>query len=192
MRRSIHLFALASMMIIICVPIGAQQQQGSAGAKQPVFGYALYDETASAEEIIRRNPDAMKLNENGVFTIYGKEVQHIIVNGKVIYDKNDTISDLARLLEEITRRVNENNTPVNDTIAHIDDSKQFPNSLPPQYRLPEGMTVEDVIRNLPGVEVLEDGTITVDGKKITNHNFHFPNPGVVDSIVTHKEMESVK
>ncbi len=32
-------------------------------------------------------------------------------------------------------------------------------------------------------KVLEDGTITVDGKKITNHNFNFPNPSAVDSIV---------
>lgn len=74
-------------------------------------------------------------------------------------------------------------TPVQGVVVHIDDSKLFPDSLPPQYRLPEGMTVEDVIRNLPGVEILEDGTITVDGKKITNHNFNFPNPSAVDSIV---------
>ena len=74
-------------------------------------------------------------------------------------------------------------TPVQGVVVQIDDRKQFPDSLPPQYRLPEGMTVEDVIRSLPGVEILEDGTITVDGKKITNHNFHFPNPSAVDSIV---------
>lgn len=35
------------------------------------------------------------------------------------------------------------------------------------YRLPEGQTYEDVIRNLPGVKILEDGTITVNGKKVT-------------------------
>lgn len=58
-------------------------------------------------------------------------------------------------------------TPVQGVIAHIDDSKLFSDSLPPQYRLPEGQTYEDVIRNLPGVEILEDGTITVNGKKVT-------------------------
>jgi hypothetical protein len=45
-------------------------------------------------------------------------------------------------------------TPVQGVIAHIDDSKLFSDSLPPQYRLPEGQTYEDVIRNLPGVEIL--------------------------------------
>jgi len=58
-------------------------------------------------------------------------------------------------------------TPVQGVKAHIDDSKLFSDSLPPQYRLPEGQTYEDVIRNLPGVEILEDGTITVNGKKVT-------------------------
>ena len=58
-------------------------------------------------------------------------------------------------------------TPVQGVIAQIDDSKLFSDSLPPQYRLPEGQTYEDVIRNLSGVEILEDGTITVNGKKVT-------------------------
>jgi|GEM_PF-1112946 len=35
------------------------------------------------------------------------------------------------------------------------------------YRLSEGQTYEDFIRKLPGVEILEDGTITVNGKKVT-------------------------
>ena len=35
------------------------------------------------------------------------------------------------------------------------------------YRLPEGQTYEDIIRKLPGVEILEDGTITVNGKTVT-------------------------
>ena len=75
-------------------------------------------------------------------------------------------------------------TPVQGVVVHIDDSKLFPDSLPLQYRLPEGMTVEDVIRNLPGVEILEDGTITVGGKKITRHNFNFTNTSVSDTTVT--------
>jgi len=58
-------------------------------------------------------------------------------------------------------------TPVQGVVAHIDDGKLFPDSLPPQYRLPEGMTVEDVIRKLPGVEVLSDGSITVNGKLVS-------------------------
>ena len=73
-------------------------------------------------------------------------------------------------------------TPVQGVVAHIDDSKLFPDSLPLQYRLPEGMTIEDVIRSLPGVEILEDGTVTVNGKIVTRL-IYYPNPSAVDSIV---------
>ena len=73
-------------------------------------------------------------------------------------------------------------SPVQGVVAHIDDSELFPDSLPPQYRLPEGMTVEDLIRKLPGVEILEDGTITVNGKKVTRLNY--TNTSVPDTTVT--------
>ena len=69
-------------------------------------------------------------------------------------------------------------TPVQGVVAHIDDSKLFPDSLPLQYRLPEGMTIEDVIRSLPGVEILEDGTVTVNGKIVTRL-IYYPNPSAV-------------
>ena len=75
-------------------------------------------------------------------------------------------------------------TPVQGVIAHIDDSKLFSDSLPPQYRLPEGQTIEDVIRKLPGVEILEDGTITVNGKKVTRLLYDGTNHGIQDTTVT--------
>ncbi|MBR4594217.1 MAG: hypothetical protein IKO33_06535 [Bacteroidaceae bacterium] len=119
MRKSVHLLALTSMMMSFCVTISAQQPQSSADALPPGFNRAYFDETASAEEVIRRNPDAMKFNENGVLMINGKEVHQMVVNGKVVYSQDDTITDPARLLKEISRRVNENNKPVEPVIAHI-------------------------------------------------------------------------
>ena len=85
------------------------------------FDSALYDEKASAEEVIRRNPDAWKINDNGVLEVNGKEVHQMVVNGKVVYSYKDTITDPARLLEEITRRVNANNHPVEPVVARIED-----------------------------------------------------------------------
>ena len=119
MRKSVHLLALTSMMMSFCVTISAQQPQSSADALPPGFNRAYFDETASAEEVIRRNPDAMKFNENGVLMINGREVHQMVVNGKVVYSQDDTITDPARLLKEISRRVNENNKPVEPVIAHI-------------------------------------------------------------------------
>ena len=166
MRKNVLLFVLTSMMMSICVSISAQQPHSSADAIPPGFNRAYFDETASAEEVIRRNPDAMKFNDNGVLMLHGREVHQMVVNGKVVYSDEDTITDPARLLEEITRRVNENNKPVEPVIAHIDDRELLPDSLLSPYRLPEGESLEDVVRKLPGVEIDKDGHATVNGKPI--------------------------
>ena len=98
--------------------------------------------------------------------LHGREVHQMVVNGKVVYSDEDTITDPARLLEEITRRVNENNKPVEPVIAHIDDRELLPDSILSPYRLPEGESLEDVVRKLPGVEIDKDGHATVNGKPI--------------------------
>jgi hypothetical protein len=167
MRKNVLSFVLISILMSLCVPMEAQQPQSSADAIPPGFNRAYFDETASAEEVIRRNPDAMKFNENGVLMINGKEVNQMVVNGKVVYSGDDTISDPARLLEEIHRRVIENNTPVEPVIAHIDESEILPDSLIYVYKNLDEEYIEDMIRKLPGVEIDKSGNITVNGKKIT-------------------------
>ena len=132
------------------------------------FDYVFYDEKASAEEVVRRNPDAWKINDNGVLVVHGKEVHQMLVNGKVVYSDEDTITDPARLLEEITRRVKANNHHAEPVRAHIDDSKLFPEYEASPYRIPDGQSYEELISKLPGVEVHDDGSVTVDGKPILN------------------------
>lgn len=83
-------------------------------------------------------------------------------------------------------------TPVQGVIAHIDDSKLFSDSLPPQYRLPEGQTYEDVIRNLPGVEILEDGTITVNGKTVTRILINGPDFNKEDTTLKRLTAEMIE
>ena len=48
-------------------------------------------------------------------------------------------------------------------VQMINDTAMF-NSA--SYKLPEGSSVEDLIRKLPGVKISEDGTITVNGKVV--------------------------
>ena len=74
MRKNVLSFALTSMLMSICVQMEAQQPQGSADAIPPGFNRAYFDETASAEEIVRRNPDMLKFNENGALMINGREL----------------------------------------------------------------------------------------------------------------------
>ncbi len=191
MRKSFRLIALTSMIMSFCVTISAQQPQSSADALPSGFNRAYFDETASAEEVIRRNPDAIKFNDNGVLMLHGREVHQMVVNGKVVYSDEDTITDPVRLLEEITRRVNENNKQVEPAIAHIDDSELLPDSLLSPYKLPEGESIEDVIRNLPGVEIHEDGTITVNGKKVTRIRIDDPDFSIKDTTITQDMVDKV-
>ncbi|MBO7049466.1 MAG: hypothetical protein J6W42_02495 [Bacteroidaceae bacterium] len=167
MRNRILSFVLTPLLMSLCIPMCAQQPQDSVDALPPGFNRAYYDEKASAEEVVRRNPDAWKFNENGVLVINGKEVHQMLINGKVVYSDEDTITDVARLLEEITRRVNANNHPAEPVIAHIVDNEFLPDSVLTPYRIPEGVSVEDLIRKLPGVEVLDDGSVTVNSKFVT-------------------------
>ena len=146
-------------------------------------------------KIVEPNPDAWKINDKGVLEVYGKEVHQIVVNGKVVYSYEDTITDPARLLEEITRRVNANNHPVESVIAHIVDNEFLPDSVLTTYRIPEGESVEDLIRKLPGVEIHEDGSVTVNGKPVTPGRKVGKNEYVIEvepSLVVSKTKPKIK
>ncbi len=81
MRNRILSFVLTSLLMSLCIPMCAQQPQDSVDALPPGFNRAFYDEKASAEEVIRRNPGAWKINDNGLLEVNGKEVHQMLVNG---------------------------------------------------------------------------------------------------------------
>lgn len=80
-------------------------------------------------------------------------------------------------------------------IAHIVDDEFLPDSVSTQYRIPEGESVEDLIRNLPGAEIHEDGTVTVNGKPVTPGRKVGKNEYVIEvepSLVVSKTLPEVK
>ena len=80
-------------------------------------------------------------------------------------------------------------------IAHIVDDEFLPDSVLTQYRIPEGESVEDLIRNLPGAEIHEDGTVTVNGKPVTPGRKVGKNEYVIEvepSLVVSKTLPEVK
>lgn len=192
MRNRILSFVLTSLLMSLCIPMCAQQPQDSVDALPPGFNRAYYDEKASAEEVVRRNPDAWKFNENGVLVINGKEVHQMLINGKVVYSDEDTITDVARLLEEITRRVNANNHPAEPVIAHIDDRELLTEYEASPYRIPDGQSYEELISKLPGVEIHDDGRVTVNGKLVTRILINGPGEGNVDSTLVQDMQKKVE
>lgn len=87
-------------------------------------------------------------------------------------DKNFTISPddtTAADLGNITIRFNSMlaQVPVQFVVAKVqmvNDTVQFNSAA---YRLPEGTSVEDLVRKLPGVQIDSAGNITVNGKSVS-------------------------
>lgn len=50
-----------------------------------------------------------------------------------------------------------------ETVQVLNDTVRFNSAA---YSTPEGLSVEDIIRKLPGVEIHDDGSITVNGKEV--------------------------
>ena len=50
-----------------------------------------------------------------------------------------------------------------ETVQVLNDTVRFNSAA---YSTPEGSSVEDIIRKLPGVEIHDDGSITVNGKEV--------------------------
>ena len=60
------------------------------------------------------------------------------------------------------------------------------------YRLSEGQTYKYFIRKLPGVEILEDGTITVNGKKVTRILLNGPDINKEDTTLKRLTAEMIE
>ena len=86
--------------------------------------------------------------------------------------RNFTISpiDSTTDLGKITMRGNQGRllsdlavSAVVETVQVLNDTVRFNSAA---YSTPEGSSVEDIIRKLPGVEIHDDGSITVNGKAV--------------------------
>lgn len=155
MRKNVLLFVMASILMSLCIPMSAQQPQDSAHSVHPFFNRAIFDETASPEEIVRNNPDLIQFNENGTLVLHGKEVHQMVVNGKVVYSEDDTITDPPRLLKEINRRIIANQ---NVGVESVDDSVSRI-TLP--VSLPKGETIQDKYKYIKIIKTTKSRCKTV-------------------------------
>ena len=131
-------------------------------------------EGKNVDELIKSLP-GVDFDQNGNITVNGKAVRKILVNGKAYLSDaqkpiyaNDIVDEVEGKTPEgysrnITVNVDENSDQVTITSEDKPDSKWNATA----YRIPEGTNVEDLIKKLPGVEIDEDGTITVNGKPIS-------------------------
>ena len=127
----------------------------------------------SVDELIESLP-GVQADENGNITINGKPVRRILVNGKQYFTDaekpiyaNDIVEEVEGKTPEgysrnIMVNVDENTEQVSITSEDKKDSKFSATA----YRIPEGTDINELIKKLPGVEIDDDGNITVNGKSV--------------------------
>ncbi|MGX8690587.1 MAG: carboxypeptidase regulatory-like domain-containing protein, partial [Bacteroidaceae bacterium] len=132
----------------------------------------LYQITGTDSTLVR----ATTTDEDGSFVIGNLKAGNYFARATNLgyndTDKNFTISPddtTAADLGNITIRFNSMlaQVPVQAVVAKVqmvNDTVQFNSAA---YRLPEGTSVEDLVRKLPGVQTDSAGNITVNGKSVS-------------------------
>lgn len=127
----------------------------------------------SVDRIIKSLP-GVGFDQNGQMTINGKAVRRILVNGKeYITDAqspiyaNDIVDEVEGKAPEGYSRNIIVNVDENDQVSIKSEDKQDSRFNATAVRLPEGTNMEELIKNLPGVETDADGNITVNGKRVS-------------------------
>ena len=103
-------------------------------------------------DIIKLLP-GVQFDQDGNITVNGKPVSKVRVDGKVVYDNQDV------------------NTPDHTIHMNYSNNKEYVSYSDTVYSLnPNGgkndMSIEELVRSVPGVEVDNEGNVTVNGKKV--------------------------
>ena len=114
-------------------------------------------------------------DEDGSFTIGNLSAGNYVLRATFVgYDNTDknftlrsgtTVTDLGKITMRGGKMLDE--VAVSAVVAKvqmINDTVMFNSAA---YKLPEGSSVEDLIRKLPGVQIGSDGNITVNGKQVS-------------------------
>ena len=135
-------------------------------------------EGKSADELIKSLP-GVEFDEKGNLTVNGKAVRKILVNGKEYYSNaqepiyaNDIVDEVEGKTPEGYSRNIIVDVDKNDQVSITSEDKPDSKWNATAYRIPEGTNVEDLIKGLPGVEIDDDGNITVNGKPISRVLFN--------------------
>ena len=174
-------FSIVSVMLLLMAMAVSAQTKGNLTIKGSLFDFGSAEPLYPANVQVLALPDStyvtgVSSEENGAFSISGLGAGSYVIRvsfiGYVTTEKNITLkansktTDLgkitlkadAQMLKEVavTAAVSKVQM-VNDTVVFNGDA----------YHLPEGATVEELVRRLPGVQIGSDGNITVNGKSIS-------------------------
>ena len=152
--------------------------------KWAVQDYQL-PEGYSFDELVGKLP-GVQTDENGTITVNGKPISRVLFNGNVVYDNQDantpdhtvhmnysrndpdyiTYSDTVYGFDangSNYERISRGMFRADAKTVRFDDEKLNMNI---SISVPDGTNIDELIQALPGVEIDNDGNITVNGKKV--------------------------
>ena len=126
----------------------------------------------SVDELIKSLP-GVQADDDGNISINGKPVKRVLVNGKE-YINNDPDHIYANeIVDEVEGKTPEGysrniivDVDKNNQVTITSEDKKDSQFSATAYRLPEGTDIDELIKKLPGVEIDDDGNITVNGKSV--------------------------
>lgn len=176
MKRIASLFALLATSTSLLMA-----QSGNLEVKGSVFDFGSAEPLYPAAIQVYSLPDSTYVNgsstdENGAFLITGLKagnyVSKVTFMGYIETEKSFTLRSNSRSTDigKITMKADAkmiNEVVVNASLAKvqmINDTVVFNGEA---YKLPEGSSLEDLVRKLPGVQIGSDGQIKVNGKAVS-------------------------
>lgn len=127
----------------------------------------------SVDELINSLPGVQADDDGNIF-INGKPVKRILVNGREYFSDaekpiyaNEIVDEVeGKTPEGYSRKIMVNVDENTDQVSITSEDKKDSQFSATAYRLPEGTDIDELIKKLPGVEIDDDGNITVNGKSV--------------------------
>lgn len=173
MKRTLLLF------LSILMTVGAQAQQfvvtgraQESATKAPVELATVALLHADSSAVLRTTSTdtdgrfALKAMQAGKYTVRLSFLGFSTVSKRIELTAGTDTLDLGTLYMESTDKTLGTAT-VSATVARVEQKEDTTVFNATAYRVPEGSTLESLVKQLPGVEVGDDGTIKWNGKTVT-------------------------
>jgi hypothetical protein len=148
------------------------------------LNYDSLEFTGTADYDLIKSLPGVQFDEDGNITVNGKPVSKVLMDGKTVYENKDsripdhTIrmnytkdKEYVSYTDTIYSTVSDGSKRMSITSGMFKTDANDPRlndvaKTSISFSLSDDANIEEVIRSLPGVEIDDDGNITVNGKKV--------------------------
>ncbi|MDE5561801.1 MAG: carboxypeptidase-like regulatory domain-containing protein, partial [Bacteroidaceae bacterium] len=177
MNKAILILPIATLLMLLCpAKVLAQKFSITGKVTERNTGEALPGATAMLLNAADREAvTGASTGSDGTFTLApkrgGKYILRISYMGFRTYTRDLTLkhgsgkTELGTIaMEEDAKMMKETSVVARQALVEMKADTFVYNA--DAYRLPEGAVLEELVKKLPGAEVSEDGTITINGKTV--------------------------